>query len=134
MKIFKLSEVESVASKKWGSIEKLEAEQEKRKQKNCDLESRIEEEKRHFWDRGEIFEPLKPFMENMELPVERVSSYFKEKTDDAQGELHREGTRDKNNRSNFGKRNKSQEQKHQKRLNFCHFDNSSMWKREEGWQ
>ena len=126
MKIFKLSEVESVTLKKWGSIENLEAEREKRKQKNCDVESRIEEEKRHFWDRGEIFEPLKQFMENIELPAERVSSYFKEKTDDVQGELHCQGTRDNNHQSKFKKRNKSQEQKHQKLaaaqfLPFCQF-------------
>ena len=87
MKIFKLSEVESVAFKKWGSIGNLEAEQENRKQKNCDLESRIEEDKRHFWDREEIFEPLKHFIENIELPAERISSYFKEESDNMQGEL-----------------------------------------------
>ena len=87
MKIFKLSEVESVAFKKWGSIGNLEAEQKNRKQKKCDLESRIEEDKRHFWDREEIFEPLKHFIENIELPAERISSYFKEKSDNMQGEL-----------------------------------------------
>lgn len=86
MKIFKISEVESVAVKKWGGMENLEAEQEKRKQKNSELESRIEGEKRHFWDREEIFEPLKRFMENVELPAERVSSYFKEQSHSTQGE------------------------------------------------
>ena len=82
MKIFKLSEVESVAVKKWGSMEKLEAEQLHRKEQNSKLESRKEEEKRHFWDREEIFEPLKRFMVNLELPAEKVSSYFKVKTAD----------------------------------------------------
>lgn len=87
MKIFKLSEVECVAISKWGSMEKLEAEQEKRRQQNSRLENRKEEEKRHFWDSEELFEPLKPFMENMQLPSERLSSYFKNKRDSAQGEV-----------------------------------------------
>ncbi|XP_029180106.2 uncharacterized protein LOC114947635 [Acropora millepora] len=78
MKIFKLSAVESVALRKWGSMEKLEAEQVKRKQRNSVVDSKIEEEKRHFWDRDEIFEPLKPFMQKLELPAERISPYFKE--------------------------------------------------------
>ena len=76
-----------MAIKKWGSMEKMEAEQERRKQQNLKLESRMEEEKRHFWDREEIFGPLKNFMVNIELPAERVSSYFKEKIDNTQGEL-----------------------------------------------
>ncbi|KAL9989607.1 hypothetical protein ACROYT_G004174, partial [Oculina patagonica] len=84
MKIFKLSAVESVAISKWGSTEKLEAEQEKRRQQNSKLENRKEEEKRHFWDCEELFEPLKRFVVNMELPVEKVSSYFKEKGDSTQ--------------------------------------------------
>ena len=75
--MFRVSDVESVAVRKWGSMKKLEAEQEKRKQKNSMLDRKIEEEKRHFWDREEIFEPLKYFMQKIELPVERVSSYFK---------------------------------------------------------
>ena len=86
MKIFKLSEVESVAIRKWGSMEKLEAEQEKRKQQNSKLERKHEEEKRHFWDHEEIFKPLKHFMVNLELPEERVSCYFREKIDDVLGE------------------------------------------------
>lgn len=86
MKIFKLSEVESVAIRKWGSIEKLEAEQEKRKQQNAKLERKNEEEKRHFWDNEEIFKPLEHFMVNLELPEERVSYYFREKIDDVLGE------------------------------------------------
>ncbi|XP_068739961.1 uncharacterized protein [Montipora capricornis] len=77
MKMFRVSDVESVAVRKWGSMKKLEAEQEKRKQKNSMLDRKIEEEKRHFWDQEEIFEPLKYFMQKIELPVERVSSYFK---------------------------------------------------------
>lgn len=68
-------------------MEKMEAEQERRKQQNLKLESRIEEEKRHFWDGEEIFGPLKNFMVNIELPAERVSSYFNEKIDNTQGEL-----------------------------------------------
>lgn len=87
MKVFKLSEVESVAISKWGSMEKLEAEQEKRRQQTSKLESRKEQEKRHFWDCEELFEPLKRFMVNLELPVERVSSYFKDKGEIMQGEL-----------------------------------------------
>lgn len=87
MKIFKLSEVESLAITKWGSMEKLETEQEKKTQQNSKLENRKEEEKRHFWDCEELFEPLKRFMVNMELPTERVSSYFKDKGDNRQGEL-----------------------------------------------
>lgn len=87
MKIFKLSEVESLAIAKWGSMEKLETEQEKRRQQTSELENRKEEEKRHFWDCKELFEPLKHFMVNMELPTERVSSYFKDKGDNRQGEL-----------------------------------------------
>ena len=63
-------------------MEKLEAEQLHRKEQNSKLESRKEEEKRHFWDREEIFEPLKRFMVNLELPAEKVSSYFKVKTAD----------------------------------------------------
>lgn len=86
MKIFKLSEVESVAIRKWGSIEKLEAEQEKRKQQNSKLERKNEEGKRHFWDHEEIFKPLEHFMVNLELPEERVSYYFREKIDDVLGE------------------------------------------------
>lgn len=88
VKMFKLSEVESLAVKKWGSMEKLQAEQETRKQKNSELESRTEEEKRHFWDCEEIFEPLKTFMEKIELPVERISSYFKEKANNTQGDVN----------------------------------------------
>ena len=88
MKLFKLSEVESVAITKWGSMEKLEGEQEKRMQQTSELENRKEEEKRHFWDCEEFFEPLKHFMVNMELPAERVSSYFKDKSDSStQGEF-----------------------------------------------
>ena len=86
MKIFKLSEVESVAIRKWGSMEKLEAQQEKRKQQNSKLERKNEEEKRHFWDNEEIFKPLEHFMVNLELPEERVSCYFREKIDDILGE------------------------------------------------
>jgi len=86
MKIFKLSEVESVAIRKWGSMEKLEAEQEKRKQQNSKLERKNEEEKRHFWDHEKIFKPLEHFMVNLELPEERVSCYFREKIDDVLGE------------------------------------------------
>ncbi|KAJ7378884.1 hypothetical protein OS493_019575 [Desmophyllum pertusum] len=81
MKLFKLSEVESVAITKWGSMEKLEGEQEKRMQQTSEFENRKEEEKRHFWDCEEFFEPLKHFMVNMALPAERVSSYFKDKSD-----------------------------------------------------
>ncbi|PFX28118.1 uncharacterized protein LOC111326621 [Stylophora pistillata] len=81
MKIFKLSEVESVAISKWESMEKLEAELEKRRQQGSKLAERKEEEKRHFWNSEELYEPLKPFMENIELPSERVSSYFKDKRD-----------------------------------------------------
>ena len=84
MKLFKLSEVESLAITKWGSMEKLETEQEKRRKQNSKLENRKEEEKRHFWDCKEIFEPLKRFMGNIELPTERVSSYFKDKGDNRQ--------------------------------------------------
>lgn len=87
MKLFKLSEVESLATTKWGSMEKLETEQEKRRQQNSKLEKRKEEEKRRFWDCKELFEPLRRFMVNMELPTERVSSYFKDKGDDRQSEL-----------------------------------------------
>lgn len=87
MKLFKLSEVESLATTKWGSMEKLETEQEKRRQQNSKLEKRKEEEKRRFWDCKELFEPLKRFMVNMELPTERVSSYFKDKGDNRQSEL-----------------------------------------------
>ena len=86
MKIFKLSAVESVALRKWGSMEKLEAEQVKRKQRNSVVDSKIEEEKRHFWDRDEIFEPLKPLMQKLELPAERISPYFKE-ANNKDGEL-----------------------------------------------
>lgn len=85
MKLFKLSEVESLAITKWGSMKKLETEQEKRRKQNSNLENRKEEEKRHFWDCKEIFEPLKSFMVNVELPTERVSSYFKDKGDNTHG-------------------------------------------------
>ena len=87
MKIFKRSEVESVAISKWGSMGKLENELEKRRRQNSKLEERKEEEKRHFWEREELFEPLKPFMENIELPSERVSPYFREKRDRPQGDV-----------------------------------------------
>lgn len=76
-----------MAISKWGSVEKLEAEQEKRRQQSCKLENRKEEEKRHFWDCIELFEPLKRFMVKLELPEERVSCYFKDKGDSEQGEL-----------------------------------------------
>ena len=66
-------------------MEKLEAEQEKRKQQNSKLERKNEEEKRHFWDHEEIFKPLEHFMVNLELPEERVSCYFREKVDDVLG-------------------------------------------------
>ena len=85
MKLFKLSEVESLAITKWGSMKKLETEQEKRRKQNSNLENRKEEEKRHLWDCKEIFEPLKSFMVNVELPIERVSSYFKDKGDNTHG-------------------------------------------------
>jgi len=87
MKLFKLSEVESLAITKWGSMEILETEQEKRRKQNSKLENRKEEEKKHFWDCKELFEPLKRFMINMEFPPERLSSYFKDKGDNRQGEL-----------------------------------------------
>ena len=87
MKIFKRSEVESVAISKWGSMEKLENELEKRRRQNSKLEERKEEQKRHFWEREELFEPLKPFMENIELPSETVSPYFREKRDRPQGDV-----------------------------------------------
>ena len=67
-------------------MEKLEAEQEKRKQQNSKLERKNEEEKRHFWDNEGIFKPLEHFMVNLELPEERVSCYFREKIDDILGE------------------------------------------------
>jgi len=87
MKLFKLSEVESLAISKWGSMEKLETEREKRRKQNSMVENRKEEEKKHFWDCKELFEPLKRFMVNMELPTERLSSYFKDKGDNRKGEL-----------------------------------------------
>ncbi|EDO34508.1 predicted protein [Nematostella vectensis] len=69
MKIFKLSEVKSKAVEVWGSLEKLEDEKTKRKQKKVNVETKNEEEKRKFWDCEEIYEPLKKYMDELKLPV-----------------------------------------------------------------
>ena len=79
MKMFKLSEVESVAIEKWGSMEKLTSEQEKRRHQKVTLDNRREEERRHLWDCDKLYGPLQHFMEDIELPMERTSPYFSDK-------------------------------------------------------
>ena len=65
MKVFKASDVEQVALDKWGSLEKIEIEQQKRKDRLTKKETKM----RQFWDCEEkIYEPMKKFMEKIELP------------------------------------------------------------------
>ena len=84
MKLFRLSEVEAVAIKKWGSQENLEDEQEKRRLQKVKLESKREDDKREFWDNDRLYEPMKHFLQNMDLPAEKLSPYFRSQSSDCE--------------------------------------------------
>lgn len=68
MKVFKASEIKIVAIDKWGSLENIEIEQQKRKERQTNLAEKKEKEMEQFWDCEEIYEPMKKFMDKIDLP------------------------------------------------------------------
>lgn len=73
MKVFKASDVKKVALDKWGSLENIENEQQKRKEKRANLAEKKESETRQFWDCEEIHKPMRAFMEKIDLPVRNAA-------------------------------------------------------------
>ncbi|XP_031568937.1 uncharacterized protein LOC116303521 [Actinia tenebrosa] len=68
MKVFKAGEVKRVAIDKWGSLENIKIEQQKRNERQTNLTEQRENEMRQFWDREETYEPMKKFMDKIDLP------------------------------------------------------------------
>ena len=76
MKLFKAPDVRTLALQKWKSVELLETEKEHKRQRKVKIETKKEEETKHFWDNEELYEPLSSYMETIDLPPEVTSSYF----------------------------------------------------------
>jgi hypothetical protein len=73
MKMFKTSAVKRVAITKWGSLENLEIEHQKRREKQSNLAEKRDNETRQLWDCEELYEPMKTFVDKIDLPKNDVS-------------------------------------------------------------
>ena len=79
MKVFNKANLEKIAVEKHGSLEEIKTKQDK---KSEEMNTRIgdkDEETRNLWDCDEIYEPMKQFMTDIDLPVPKTSQYFRKK-------------------------------------------------------
>lgn len=76
MKLFKLSDVKTLALQKWNSIELLDAERELKRKKRVKMDNKKEEETKHLWNTGELYKPLESYMKSFSLPLLSSSPYF----------------------------------------------------------
>ena len=76
MKVYDKSRLEEIAIEKHGSMEEIKAKQdEKSRAKNSRMENK-DEETRKLWDCEELYEPMKQFMVDIDLPIQKTSQYF----------------------------------------------------------
>lgn len=86
MKVYKKCDVEKIAVEKHGDLEEIEDKQNKKTQEiNAQIENK-DKETRNLWECEEIYEPMKQFMSNIDLPFQRTSQCSGEKQSFHDGE------------------------------------------------
>ena len=79
MKVFNKANLEKIAVEKHGSLEEIKAKQDKKSEEMNTKIGNRDEETRNLWDCDEIYEPMKQFMTDIDLPVPKTSQYFGKK-------------------------------------------------------